>query len=465
MELFQLGDPEELIELTDLLDEGSSGAVFEGIFSTQRCAVKVIPGLDQPMLHKEITHEIALLREIGTSNELFVKMLGAWEKEQHAWVCLELCELGSVIDLCQVCQTNLQMEELRVVTRSVLLALQFLHEYLGVVHRDVKGKNILLTSTGQVKLTDFGVAVRLEVNEDVEPAGSPHWMAPELVSGGSNATGFGNDVWSLGITMIELYEGEPPHCEVLNPVEVLDVIANSPAPTLKSVNDELAEFLSLCLQKESRPTVRQLLEHASGFASNERCDLQAVPALCARAMPIVTSYRHFQKTGALLPSAAAAEEEQPLVVVVEPQPPPPMNRRESLINLYEKLERLEKWQAERAAVGTAGQQPRYNVVEDDLVRVRSASASSLVHTGEAATKTDVAVSYEESIRMLNENRTRKPAKSIRNVRELQSSNSDGAQKLDKLPPTAPRKTTALRLIKSMLQIGSSDPPRAGKKKS
>ena len=115
-------------------------------------------------------------------------------------------------------------------TASVLLALKFLHETLGIVHRDIKGKNILFTREGKVKLTDLGIAVvspEKDPSSKPLPAGSPHWMAPELVS--KNLTCYANDIWSLGITLIELVAGEPPHSNV-SPGEVLKVIEDSAPP-------------------------------------------------------------------------------------------------------------------------------------------------------------------------------------------------------------------------------------------
>jgi serine/threonine protein kinase len=199
------GDPESVIELTDILDEGSSGAVFEGIFQKRKVAVKVVPGLEDEQMNHEISTEIEILRLLGTKNPFFVGFYGAWEKDDHAWLSLELCEGGSIIDLCQICQTTLTEEESSAVAASVLLGLRFLHENLGYIHRDVKGKNILLTGDGSVKLTDLGIACLDSVaskDEHFLAAGSPHWMAPELCM--TNHTSFANDVWSLGITLIEL---------------------------------------------------------------------------------------------------------------------------------------------------------------------------------------------------------------------------------------------------------------------
>lgn len=423
--VFQAGDPEELVELTDLLDEGSSGAVFQGMFQSRACAVKVIPGLDNPELFAEITHEISLLRELGPTNELFVKLLGAWEKEAHAWVCLELCEVGSVIDLCQVCQTNLELPELQMLTRSVLLALEHLHRDLGVVHRDVKGKNILLNARGMVKLTDFGIAVRLSAErETVQPAGSPHWMAPELVV--DKRTGFDNDVWSLGITLIELFEGEPPHCEVLDPIRVLEVIHASPAPTLKlRAHPDLDEFLAKCFLRDQRPSASELL--AEGFASQPPADGDEVMLkLCQRAMPILHAYRHFQKSGEVLET-----------------PPPLGTESDDHDNA-----KARAWSTSSLVrvpvVSEASREPISSLVRVEASREPT---SSLVRVeGHAQTHDPSVETLEESIRNLTLDRNRKHPQSIRNMRELQSQSMDA----DVKPPK--RKTTALRIIKSMISL-------------
>jgi serine/threonine protein kinase len=300
------GDPEAVVELTDIIDEGASGAVFEGMFKGERVAVKVIPGLQDAEIEKEVQEEISILRKTSSAPYL-VGFRGAWEKEDHAWIAMEICDGGSAIDLCQICQTTLKTEECAALCASVLMALKFLHETLGVVHRDIKGKNILFTRDGKVKLTDLGIAV-VSPEKDPKnkplPAGSPHWMAPELSS--KAQTCFVNDIWSLGITLIELVEGEPPYSDIA-PTEVLKVIESSAAPsfseaTKKHVGADLVSFLAACLTKDpsKRPNAAKLLKHplVDGFVMHLMVSEKPEPVieqLIERALPIISEYREFER--------------------------------------------------------------------------------------------------------------------------------------------------------------------------
>ena len=153
--LFDQGDPEAVLALTGLIDEGSVGAVFAAKLRGELVAVKVVP-LEDHTIKNEVENEIRLLKKC-TGSPYIVGFKGAWCKEDHAWVALELCEAGSVIDLIQITSHTLTKDEARSVCASTLLALNFVHG-LGIVHRDVKGKNVLLSRSGHVKLADFGVA-------------------------------------------------------------------------------------------------------------------------------------------------------------------------------------------------------------------------------------------------------------------------------------------------------------------
>jgi serine/threonine protein kinase len=262
----QPGDPESLIELTALIDEGSVGAVFKGIYGEKGgVAVKVVC-LDVEEIQREVLRELDYMKRAAPCPYI-VGFFGAWEKENHAWMCLELCETGSIIDVIQIAQRTLKPDEVRCVCASVTLALAFLHD-LNIVHRDIKGKNILLTRDGKVKLCDLGVAIDLpssgKLSEDEYFAGSPHWADPAIIGGLTTAK---CDVWSLGVTIIELVEAEPPHADT-DPMQVLEVISVSPPPKLKrsersKIWKEMESFLVSCctLELDRRPSSRSLLNH------------------------------------------------------------------------------------------------------------------------------------------------------------------------------------------------------------
>jgi len=177
---------------------------------------------------------------------------------------MEFCSGGSVADLIQYCKRTFQEKEISSICYCILKALKYLHSK-NVCHRDIKGGNILLNQAGFAKLTDFGVSKITDKERIMHTVvGSPYWMAPELISAGTyDMTA---DVWSLGITAIEMAEGQPPHHE-LHPMRAMREIPGKEPPTLKDSKKwpkEFGQFLSTCLQKtpSSRPSCKDLLKHS-----------------------------------------------------------------------------------------------------------------------------------------------------------------------------------------------------------
>lgn len=149
---------------------------------------------------------------------------------------------------------------------QVLLGLDFLHSQ-GVIHRDIKGDNILTTKDGEIKLADFGVSVMLEQtmtcgeSKHISFAGTPFWMAPEVIQGETVTAA--SDIWSLGCTIIELLTGKPPYFE-LNQYTAMTKIVNEKSPPIpKDISDQLRDFLQLCFEKEPsrRISAKGLLKH------------------------------------------------------------------------------------------------------------------------------------------------------------------------------------------------------------
>lgn len=174
---------------------------------------------------------------------------------------MEYC-LGSASDIIEVHKRPLREEEIAAICDGVLQGLSYLHSY-GRIHRDVKAGNILLTENGTVKLADFGSAsIKCPANSFV---GTPYWMAPEVILAMDEGQYDGKvDVWSLGITCIELAERKPPYFN-MNAMSALYHIAQNDTPSLQSSewSESFRHFVESCLQKQpaNRPTSAKLLSH------------------------------------------------------------------------------------------------------------------------------------------------------------------------------------------------------------
>uniref|UniRef100_A0A674E3J3 non-specific serine/threonine protein kinase n=1 Tax=Salmo trutta TaxID=8032 RepID=A0A674E3J3_SALTR len=247
-ELFYRDDPEKLF--TDLreIGHGSFGAVYF-----------VRKGASVNLKWQDIIKEVKFLQKLHHPNT--VEYRGCYLREHTAWLVMEYC-LGSASDLLEVHKKPLQEQEIAAITHGALQGLVYLHSH-NMIHRDVKAGNILLTEPGQVKLGDFGSAsIIAPANSFV---GTPYWMAPEVILAMDEGQYDGKvDVWSLGITAIELAERKPPLFN-MNAMSALYHIAQNESPVLQSNHwsDYFHNFVDSCLQKihQDRPTSDVLLKH------------------------------------------------------------------------------------------------------------------------------------------------------------------------------------------------------------
>ncbi|KAJ8668298.1 hypothetical protein QAD02_009961 [Eretmocerus hayati] len=262
-ELFEKNDPEKIFEDLREIGHGSFGAVYYArcLLTKEIVAIKKMSYLGKQTMEKwqDILKEIRFLRQLKHPNTIEYK--GCYLRDHTAWLVMEYC-LGSASDIIEVHKRPLKEDEIAAICKGVLQGLDYLHS-LGRIHRDVKAGNILLTENGTVKLADFGSAsVKCPANSFV---GTPYWMAPEVILAMDEGQYDGKvDVWSLGITCIELAERKPPYFN-MNAMSALYHIAQNERPTLNSAEwtDEFRHFVEVCLTKSpnERPTSGKLLSH------------------------------------------------------------------------------------------------------------------------------------------------------------------------------------------------------------
>ncbi|XP_039503225.1 myosin-IIIb [Pimephales promelas] len=281
--LESLADPSSDWDIMETIGKGTYGKVYKVINKKDGslAAVKILDPINNPShtnrdVDEEIEAEYNILRSLSNHPNV-VKFFGMFYKADELsggqlWLVLELCNGGSVTELIKgLLMRGKRLEEpiISYILCGALLGLQHLHDN-RIIHRDVKGNNILLTTDGGVKLVDFGVSAqltsaRLRRNTSV---GTPFWMAPEVIACEQQydySYDARCDVWSLGITAIELADGDPPLAE-MHPVKALFKIPRNPSPTLRHPEHwcrSFSHFIAQCLIKdfETRPSVMHLLEH------------------------------------------------------------------------------------------------------------------------------------------------------------------------------------------------------------
>ncbi|XP_029811138.1 myosin-IIIa [Suricata suricatta] len=269
-------DPSDTWEITETIGKGTYGKVFKVLNKKngQKAAVKILDPIHD--IDEEIEAEYNILKTLSGHPNV-VRFYGMYFKKDSMngdklWLVLELCNGGSVTDLVKgFLKKGKRMSEpiIAYILREALLGLQHLHNN-KTIHRDVKGNNILLTTEGGVKLVDFGVSAQLTSTRHRRntSVGTPFWMAPEVIACEQQLDTTYDarcDTWSLGITAIELGDGDPPLAD-LHPMRALFKIPRNPAPKLRQPeiwSAEFNDFISKCLTKdyEKRPTVSDLLQH------------------------------------------------------------------------------------------------------------------------------------------------------------------------------------------------------------
>jgi len=281
-------NPDGLFEILTQLGEGSYGSVWKAMDKRDRSivAIKIITVENETA---SLRKEVDILRKCNSP--YIVNYFGAYRKDNEVWIVMEYCGSGSCADLMSICERTLSETEVACILRETLQGLAYLHQ-LKLIHRDVKAGNILLNHKGQAKLADFGVSAQLAatISKRCTVIGTPYWMAPEVLR--ENQYDVSADIWSLGITTIEMLAGIPPLSNV-HPMRAIFLIPNHKPPTMpnpEKFTPDANDFISCCLKKDpcKRSKASDLLNHPWIKNAPPRNTLQKM--VCV-ALPKIEEYR------------------------------------------------------------------------------------------------------------------------------------------------------------------------------
>ncbi|XP_017276886.1 serine/threonine-protein kinase 10 [Kryptolebias marmoratus] len=261
-------NPNDIWEIVGELGDGAFGKVYKA--SNKETGILAAAKVIETKCEEELEDYIVEIDILAKCNHQYiVKLLDAFYYENKLWIMIEFCAGGAMDANMLELDRGLTEPQIKVVCRQMLEALVYLHDQ-KIIHRDLKAGNILLTLDGDIKLADFGVSAKNNKTLQRRDTfiGTPYWMAPEVVMCETTKDApydYKADIWSLGITLIELAQIEPPHHE-LNPMRVLLKIAKSEPPRLEQPHKwskDFNDFLKKALDRntETRPSAAQLLEH------------------------------------------------------------------------------------------------------------------------------------------------------------------------------------------------------------
>ena len=257
-------NPKKQFEILDFIGEGTFGQVYKArhiktnkIYSVKIIKKEKISAIEKLIIESSIQK---LCVECPYINHYYGSYIDFESKD--IWLILEYCKYGNIIDLIRKYNLKLSEKIISSIIKMLLQSIKFLHKN-NIIHRDIKGNNILLNEKGKIQLCDFGTSTMYISNRNLKKAGSSYWMSPEMCKG--NEYNFPTDIWSLGITCIELAEGNPPYSEVKSLI-AMKTIAKNPPQSLKNpeqFSKNFNNFISLCLKinPNERGNIDQLINH------------------------------------------------------------------------------------------------------------------------------------------------------------------------------------------------------------
>ncbi|EFA76481.1 putative protein serine/threonine kinase [Heterostelium album PN500] len=284
-------DPELIFQIVEVVGSGSFGTVCACRWMKKKdresngnrlIACKFVEvSADDIETNTNLAKEIDILRE-SIDCPYIVEYKGCYLKSSMLLIVMEYCKGGSLLDIIELCQKRLTEDEIAAVCAGVVKGLVYLHSK-RTTHRDIKAGNVLLDEEGLPKLADFGVSTIAEQGQKMKTViGSPYWMAPEIIMG----QGYDQkaDIWSLGITAIEIAESVPPRFDI-PPSRVIFTIPHQPPPTLKiqsDWSDDFHDFVRVCLalNPAARPSAQQLLSHPFILKGSSQQILQKLVTEC-----------------------------------------------------------------------------------------------------------------------------------------------------------------------------------------
>ena len=283
-------DPEKIYKIIQKVGQGNYGSVYkiQKIKTGEIMAAKICK--IESNNSESFKREINMLKQCDSP--YILKYYGSYIKKNIIWIVLEFCEGGSLLDIMRITNEYYSEKEIASIIKMVLKGLQFLHVQKKI-HRDIKAGNILLTDEGVIKLGDFGVSAQLtnSISKKISKIGTPYWMSPEVISQKSYDSKC--DIWSLGITCIELAEGEPPYSEVRTFLVMKKILNNPPKGLTKPElwSKDFNDFVRKCLtiDPDQRPTATQLLNH--DFIRNNDQGKGIIIQRLVKTMPLINKIR------------------------------------------------------------------------------------------------------------------------------------------------------------------------------